>query len=199
MILIQLAKFFGGQNPPHLAGQFKAVGVGCAAEAKQIDKIQFFHEANSRFSLSPPNSANMPPIKAKAINIATNVPPRIAPAMAQNINNMPGNLPFALMQTEPNTMVRNDNTTPPQPRPITIEAFSASTAPAIPSTNKVTPAAITANIPAIKAINPPAFFINILPKVGLLHQHDLTTDANQSAAKFDIPNNLPKIKKLEVT
>lgn len=69
-----------------------------------------------------PTKTRMPPITARAMQTATKVPPRIAPAMAHTMRSTPGFRLFAPSVMAPNTMVRNENATPPYPRPMMVSA-----------------------------------------------------------------------------
>ena len=97
------------------------------------------------------------------MKIATKVPPKTAPAMAQTISRIPGSRPFALIETAPSTMVRKANTTPPHPSKTTVSAPSASRAPPSPPASRVNSAAPTAKMPATSATIPPAFRISQFP------------------------------------
>ena len=89
----------------------------------------------------PPIKAKMPPIAARAMKMATMVPPRIAPPIAHRMRSTPKVRPFATIVTAPRTMVRNEKTMPPHPKPMMVSAPSASDAAPSPPVNSVKPAA----------------------------------------------------------
>ncbi len=93
------------------------------------------------------------------MNIATNVPPRIAPKIDEIMSSIPGTFPLAPIEIAPRIITRKENRTPPQPSPTTVLDPLALNAEAAPPTSKVTPADRMPKTPAIKDMIPPAFCI----------------------------------------
>ena len=78
--------------------------------------------------LSPsiPMIATIPPAKASAMQIATKVPPAIAPTTEHTIKTYPEILLFAPMAIAPKTIVKKEKTIPSIPNvPISVDAHIA--------------------------------------------------------------------------